>query len=138
MYQGSENSENSESQSAGASAASEGSETSENSEDKKIIGVEKEVIVKIPKREILIVLKLHSGRLTDFRDIIALSKNLDVELIRNFIWRGKKRIVEDNIEKLLSSLEEKGFIDSFKGVFIEKKYDVDLDEVRRLRGLLKL
>ncbi len=109
----------------------------ENSEYKKIVGVEKEVRVKIPKREILIVLKLHSGRLTDFRDIVALSKNLDMDLIKKFIWRGKNKIVKDNIEKLLSSLEEKGFIDSFKGVFIGKKYDVDLDEVRKFNGLLK-
>lgn len=107
------------------------------SEKRKIIGTEKEVTVKVPKREILIVTKLHSGRLTDFRDIAALSKNLDFDLIKKFIWRGKKAIVKQNIKKMLSILEDKGFIDSFKGVFVEKKYDVELDEVRKLRRLLK-
>ncbi len=110
----------------------------ENSEYKKIIGIEKEVLVKIPKREILIVLKLHSGRLTDFRDIVALSKNVDMDLIKKSIWRGKKNIVRDNVEKLLSSIEERGFVDSFKGVFMGKKYDVDLDEVRKLKELLRV
>lgn len=109
----------------------------ENSELKKIIGAEKEVIAKIPKREILIILKLHSGRLTDFRDIVALSKSLDLELINKFIWRGKKTVVEDNIKKVLSLIEEKGFIDSFKGAFMTKKYDIDLDEVRRLGEFLE-
>lgn len=113
------------------------SQLEENSEHKKIIGIEKEVSVKIPKREILIVLKLHSGRLTDLRDIVAISKNLDIELIKKFIWRGKKNLVKDNIKKLLSSLKEKGFVDSFKGVFIGKKYDADLNEVRKLNELLE-
>lgn len=108
----------------------------EYSENKKIVGVEKEVIVKIPKREFLIILKLHSGRLTDFRDIAALSKNLDIELIKKFIWIGKISIVKDNIKRLLSLIEEKGFIDSFKGVFIGKKYDIDPDEVKKLKKLL--
>ncbi len=107
-----------------------------NSERRKVIGMEKEILADIPKREILIVLKLHSGRLTDFRDIVALSRNLDCDLIKKFIWRGKKLIVKANIKKLLSLLENRGFIDSFKGVFIEKKYDVDLNEVKKLKLLL--
>lgn len=108
----------------------------ENSEIKKIIGTEKEILVRVPKREILVVLKLHSGRATDFRDIAALCKDLNLELIKKFIWIGKKAVVKTNIKKLLSLLEEKGFIDSFKGVFVEKKYDVKMDEVRKLKRLL--
>lgn len=109
----------------------------EHSETQKIKGIQKEVTALIPQREILIVLKLHSGRLTDLRDIAALSKNLDMELIRKFIWRGKTKIVEENIKKLLSVIEDKGFIDSFKGVFIEKKYSIDVNEVQKLKELLK-
>lgn len=106
------------------------------SERKKIVGIEKEVIVLVPKREIIIVLKLHSGRLTDFRDIVALSKNLDFNLINDMIWRGKTQIVKRNIKKLLSLINKKEFIDSFKGVFIEKKYDVDIDEIKKFKQLL--
>ncbi|MFH1592422.1 MAG: DUF6036 family nucleotidyltransferase [Candidatus Woesearchaeota archaeon] len=108
----------------------------EHSEKKKIIGTEKEVNVMVPKKEILIVLKLHSGRLTDFRDIVALTKNIDFELIKSIIWRGEKRIVKDNIKKLLSLVDDKGFVDSFKGVFVEKRYDVDLEEVKKFKQLL--
>lgn len=108
----------------------------EHSEIQKIKGIQREVVALIPRREILIMLKLHSGRLTDFRDIVALSKNLDIELIQNFIWRGKTSIVEENIKKVVSIVEDKGFIDSFKGVFIEKKYSIDVNEVRKLAELL--
>ena len=51
-----------------------------NSIKKKIIGIEKEVPVRIPVKELLIIMKLHSGRLTDFRDIAALAKGADLEL----------------------------------------------------------
>lgn len=108
----------------------------EYSEATKIIGMKKEVVALIPRREILIILKLHSGRLTDFRDIVALSKNLDMELIRKFIWKGKMNIVKKNIQKVVSIVEDEEFIDSFKGVFIEKKYAIDIDEVKRLKELL--
>ncbi len=109
----------------------------EHSKRRKIIGAEKEVNVLVPDREILIVLKLHSGRLTDFRDIAALTKNIDLGLINKFIWQGKTEIVKNNIKKIISLLEDKGFIDSFKGVFIEKKYDIDISEIKRLGKLLE-
>lgn len=108
----------------------------EQSEEKKIVGTEKEVTVQIPKREVLIVLKLHSGRLTDFRDIAALAKNLDLDIMEGMLWRGKTDIVRENIEKLLALLDKREFMDSFKGVFMEKKYDIDTTEIRRLKKLL--
>ena len=46
-----------------------------NSFKKKIIGIEKEVAARIPTKEMIIVMKIHSGRLTDFRDIAALAKD---------------------------------------------------------------
>lgn len=109
----------------------------EYSKKRKITGTEKEISVLVPEREILIVLKLHSGRLTDFRDIGALTKKIDLDLINKFIWQGKTEIVKNNIRKILSLLEDKGFIDSFKGVFVEKKYDIDIDEIKKLGKLLE-
>ena len=106
-------------------------------EKKKIVGAEKEVTVQIPKREVLIVLKLHSGRLTDFRDIAALAKNIDCAIIECMIWGGKTEIVKENIKKLLALLDKKEFMDSFKGVFMEKKYDIDSKEIRKLERFLK-
>ena len=50
-----------------------------NSIKRKIIGIEKEILARIPIKELLITTKLHSGRLTDFRDIAALAKDTDLE-----------------------------------------------------------
>src|SRR3989338_1251867 len=38
------------------------------SQKRKIIGIEKEITCTVPEKEVLIALKFHSGRLTDFRE----------------------------------------------------------------------
>lgn len=105
-------------------------------EKKKIMGTEKEVTVKVPQREVLIVLKLHAGRLTDFRDIAAITKNINLEIIKSMIWQGNKNIIKKNIKTVVSLVDKKEFIDSFKGIFMEKKYDTDVKEIKKLRKLL--
>ena len=106
------------------------------SKKRKIIGSEKEIIVLVPNREMLIVLKLHSGRLTDIRDIVALSKDINFDIIKKFLWRGKKEIVKENIKKVLSAINNKNFIDSFKGAFIEKKFDINMEEIKKFKDLI--
>ena len=104
---------------------------------KMVVGSEKQVHALIPSREFLIVLKIHAGRLTDFRDIAALSKDLDISLIQSLLWRGKHDVIKQNLKKLFTLLDKKDFIDSFKGVFSQKKYDLDIQEVNKLKKLLE-
>ncbi|MBI5065443.1 nucleotidyl transferase AbiEii/AbiGii toxin family protein [Candidatus Woesearchaeota archaeon] len=105
------------------------------SESREITGTEKKVKVLVPSKEFIIVLKLHSGRLTDFRDIVALCKDVDINLIKKTLWRGEINLVKENITKLLTLIEKREFIDSFKGVFVEKKYDVDINCIKKLATL---
>jgi len=102
-----------------------------NSIKKKIKGIEKEIIAKIPIKELLIALKLQSGRLTDFRDIVAITKDIDINKVKNFLTKNK--IIQKHIQHLLSLLDKKEFIDSFKGVFIEKKFDINIEEIKKLK-----
>jgi hypothetical protein len=106
-----------------------------NSMKKKIIGIEKEVIARIPIKELLIVMKLHSGRLTDFRDIASLAKDTDLELIKKFLFIGDLKVLEENLLKLHKVVNDKNFIDSFKGVFVEKKFDIDFEQVKNISEL---
>ena len=107
----------------------------DNSQNKKIIGIEKEILAKIPIKEFLIVMKIHSGRLTDFRDIAALAKDTDLSLIKKFLFIGNINKVNENLKKLNSIVNNKNFVDSFKGVFIEKKFDIDFKQVERISKL---
>ena len=109
----------------------------DNTIKKKIIGIEKDVIAIIPIKELLIVMKLHSGRLTDFRDIAALAKNTNLELIKKFLFIGNLKVIEENLSKLHKVVNDKNFIDSFKGVFVEKKFDIDFEQVKKISELKK-
>ena len=108
---------------------------SNNTIKKKIIGIEKEIIARIPIKELLIVMKLHSGRLTDFRDIAALAKDTDLELIKKFLFIGNLNVLNENLSKLHKVVNDKNFIDSFKGVFVEKKFDIDFEQVKKISEL---
>ncbi len=106
------------------------------SKKRRIVGTEKEITALVPDKEVLIALKLHSGRLTDFRDVAALCQNVDIELIKEFVKVGDRKILAQNIENLMSLIDNEDFINSFKGMFQEKKYEVNLNEVKKLKKLL--
>ena len=108
-----------------------------NSIKKKIIGIEKEVTARIPTKEMIIVMKIHSGRLTDFRDIAALARGTNLDLIRKYLFIGDLKELNKNLSKLHNAVNDKKFIDSFKGVFIEKKFDIDLEQIRKISDLRK-
>ena len=107
----------------------------DNSVNRKIIGIEKEITAKVPKKELIIVTKLHSGRLTDFRDVAALAKDSHLETIKKFLFIGDLKSLQNNLNKLAQVVKDKNFIDSFKGVFIEKKFDVDMLQVEKISKL---
>ncbi len=106
------------------------------SRKRKIIGTEKEITAMVPDKEVLIALKLHSGRLTDFRDVAALCQNIDIELVKKIVNVGDRNALTQNIEKMLSLIEKVDFINSFKGVFQEKKHGIEINEVKKLKKLL--
>ena len=110
---------------------------SDNSINKKIIGIEKEAAARVPTKELLIVMKIHSGRLTDFRDIAALAKDTNLETIKKFLFIGDLKSLQKNLNKLQEAVKDKNFVDSFKGVFIEKKFDVDIKQVEKISKLKK-
>ncbi len=82
-------------------------------------------------------MKLYSGRLTDFRDITALAKDANLEIIRKFLFIGNQEVLNKNFKRLEKAVKDKNFIDSFKGVFIEKKFDIDMKQVEKISRLRK-
>lgn len=107
-------------------------ELAEHSEEREVIGTEKSVVLMVPAKEMLIALKLHAGRLTDFRDVAALSYNLDLTLLKKFLPRGDVAVVKENLKKLSQIIDEQNFVDSFKGVFAERNFRIDIKEIRKV------
>ncbi len=107
----------------------------ENSAQIRITGTEKSVEALVPRREVLIILKLHAGRLTDFRDVAALSYNLDMGFIRKHLFMGDRKVLHRHLKMLEELIGKQEFQDSFKGVFMEKGYRIRPEEIRKLAGL---
>ncbi len=106
-----------------------------NSAKRKIIGIEKEIEAIVPSKEMLIVLKIHSGRLTDFRDIAALAKDSNLDQIKKLLFIGDLKKLKENLKELNRAVNDPKFKDSFKGVFLEKKFDIDFNKVLQISEL---
>ena len=69
-----------------------------------------------PKKELLIAMKLHSGRQSDIRDIVALMP-CNKDKLRKHLLNGDVKKLQELIKKQASLLNGPQFDDSFKGVF---------------------
>ena len=104
----------------------------------KITGIEKTISARIPIKELLIVLKIHSARLTDARDIVTLCHDIDFGLVAKFVHIGNTIEVQNNLNKLVIAFKSDNFKDAFKGVFsIEKLPKGDIENAIKLMESLK-
>lgn len=75
------------------------------------------VTARIPERELLFAMKLHSGRKADTRDLVVVGANGDFDRITTHLYRGDPEKLASQIESVLERLTAEGFEDAFKGVF---------------------
>lgn len=79
---------------------------------------EAKVTVRVPKREMLIALKVNSMRMADQRDIIMLCyEKPDADMIARHLKNCPKEIIIDNLNTLLELVGSRGHDNSIKGVF---------------------
>ena len=75
-----------------------------------------------PSRELLVSIKMHSGRLSDVRDIIVLMP-CDKDKLKRFLLRGNLSDLKASIKKQSLFIEKPQFDDSFKGIFGIQAYN---------------
>jgi hypothetical protein len=75
------------------------------------------VTARIPERELLFTVKLHSGRTADARDVVVLAAGADFDRIGTHLHRGDLEKLAERIDTVLERLTADGFEDAFKGVF---------------------
>ena len=109
----------------------------ENSKTRKITGTQKEIVAKVPVKELLIAMKIHAGRLTDLRDVVALSSGINLDKLKSFLERGDKNQIKKHCEWLQRALADPNFIGSFKGVFAEKGSLPNIQKVKELVNMLE-
>jgi len=80
-------------------------------------GSERSVTVRIPEKELLLAMKLHSGRMTDARDMIALADDIDFDRVAAYADRGDTEQFKAVLEELRDTIKSEDFADAYKGVF---------------------
>lgn len=92
-------------------------ELAEHAEQVVIEGSDATVRVRIPEPELLVAMKLHSGRLTDARDVVALADQVDFERVEPYLVRGDSEALQTVLERVRDVVTSNDFADAFKGVF---------------------
>lgn len=83
-----------------------------------ISGTEASVTCRVPEKELLIALKIHSARRADIRDIIMLRENADLTKLLKHLKRGSPEALKDQIQRITETLKDERLVNSLKGVFI--------------------
>ncbi|MEK6859513.1 MAG: nucleotidyltransferase family protein [Nanoarchaeota archaeon] len=85
-----------------------------------------------PVRELLISMKMHSGRLSDTRDIVVLMP-CDKNKLKEFLLRGRLDKLKSSIKKQALFIEKPQFDDSFKGIFGIRAYNQkEIESIKNL------
>jgi hypothetical protein len=88
------------------------------------------ITVRIPERELLFAMKLHSGRKADSRDLVVLGREVDFHRVETHLHRGDPEKSSERIGIVIEQMTREHFIDAFKGVFQQKSVpDDDIDTV---------
>lgn len=103
--------------------------------EKEIEGSEESVQVRVPSEELLIAVKLHSGRLTDARDVVALIEDAEMEEVEKHIDRGDRERLRQVLENIEQTISDTDFEDSFKRVFSQNT--LPTKQIQRLQGFIQ-
>jgi hypothetical protein len=90
-----------------------------------------------PSKELLVAMKIHSGRFSDVRDIAALYENINQSLVLKYARRGDIKKLKSALQKEIKYMQSPNFKDSFKGVFgfhVYKEQDIE----NAVNGLKKI
>lgn len=98
-------------------------------------GSERSVEVRVPTKELLIAVKLHSGRLTDVRDVVALASDTDPAAVEEHLNRGDEEQLEQVLETVDETIDDDNFKDAFKGVFSQQQ--MPEDNIERIQELIR-
>jgi len=100
-----------------------------------VAGIELSARCRVPERELLIALKIHSGRRADLRDVVVLMEGADIDKTVRHLKRGNLEKLKTQIDHMVEMLRDPRLVDSLKGVFSIRR-DVT-DEIERARRVLE-
>jgi len=88
-----------------------------NSFESNVIGLSDSAVSLVPKRELLMATKIHSGRAADLRDLIMLSEEANWEVVAKFVACGEKEKVIKQLESAIETIGVKEFPSALRAGF---------------------
>jgi hypothetical protein len=89
------------------------------------------VDTRIPERELVLAIKLHSGRFTDARDVVAAATDADFDRVETHLHRGDLDTLPEQLANISDQLADESFVDAFKGEFQQQTVpEVTIERVR--------
>lgn len=82
-----------------------------------IAGIETSVTCRVPEKELLIALKIHSARKADIRDVVMLRERADFQKVLKHLRKGREEALRNQIIRVIQALKDPRLVDSLKGVF---------------------
>jgi hypothetical protein len=83
----------------------------------RIVGLTDSARALVPKKELLIAMKIHSGRNTDLRDVVMLSERADWSAVKEFAACGNIKKVKKQIDSAIKKIGKDEFASSLKAEF---------------------
>lgn len=68
---------------------------------------------------VLVAVKLHSGRETDLRDVLAVAEEIDLETVTPHLWRGDEAALREQLKRGLEILESEELKHGYRSDFGE-------------------
>ncbi len=88
-----------------------------NSSEANVVGLTDSAAAFVPKRELLMAMKIHSGRDADLRDIIMLSEGADWHTVAEFAKCGEQAKMLKQITSAIQTMSTKGFPSALRAQF---------------------
>jgi hypothetical protein len=109
--------------------------------ERRVVGLSDTVNSNVASKELLIAMKLHSGRDPDLRDVVMLQDSVDWDLVAKFTTKGSKQKVLDQLDNALKNIQREQFETSIKASFYTKesqgkRISLALTNIERLKEKL--
>ena len=97
-----------------------------------VAGIELSARCRIPEKELLLALKIHSGRRADLRDVVVLMEKTNIEKVIKHLKREDLEKLRIQINRMLEMLRDPRLADSLKGVFtIRRDVTGEIEKTRK-------
>ncbi|MEM2785585.1 MAG: nucleotidyl transferase AbiEii/AbiGii toxin family protein [Candidatus Nitrosotenuis sp.] len=102
-----------------------------------VVGLTASTEALVPKKELLIAMKIHAGRDTDLRDVTMLSERVDWGMVKEFMSCGDTVKVKRQLESAIATISKSEFASALRAEF-GIRYDVSPIIKRTVDGLKKV